>query len=728
MRAPAAARLLGYDANDLAGMPLTALTPPELRGELSDRIRRGEKNAFIGVALRKDGSTFPAEIQGRTVRLGEQSVRAIALRDASERVRVEQSLRESEGRYRLMVEGSDHIFFYMHDPQLRFQYLSPSLREVLGFDPMELIGQSFARILTSDPDNAQVSRRSAQALATGGKLSAHRATVTHKDGRRVTLELIESPILRAGVATGIQGFARDVTELARAEEKLRVSNETLQALIQASPLAIIAVDLEWKVTLWNRAAERLYGWTAMEVTGKLAPHVPLEEQKAYQLLRDDFLDRVGSTGLELRRRRKDGQFVDVNMSIAPLRDAKGATRGLMFVIADMTENKRLESQLRQAQKMDAVGKLAGGLAHDFNNMLTVIAGNSELALRKMGADHPLRVELEEVTRAAALAAVLTRQLLAFSRKQVLHPRQLDLGEVVSGMEGMLRRLIGEDIELVTMKKPELGYVLADPGQIEQVVMNLVVNARDAMSGGGMVTVETVNVNFEETHIHRHGVVPPGDYILLAVSDTGVGMDPATLQHLFEPFYTTKPAGEGTGLGLSTVYGIVQQSGGSIVVESARQRGAIFKLFFPRIDTATAVTPPHAAGVSATRGTETVLVVEDDAPVRHLVREVLRISGYHVLEAAYGDEAIHVAASHTDTIHLLVTDVIMPQMSGPQLAERLCAMRDGLKVLYISGYTGDDIVRRGVGELAAMFLQKPFTPELLVSTVRAVLDDAGVERG
>src|SRR5947207_8550048 len=379
-----------------------------------------------------------------------------------------------------------------------------------------------------------------------------------------------------------------------------------------------------------------------------------------------------------------------------------------------------EERLRQAQKMEAVGRLAGGFAHDFNNLLTVITSYSDLLPEDLGSDDPQRDDVVQIRKAAEGAAALTRQLLAFSRQQVLEPKVLDLKATIANTEKLLKRLIGEDVHLITALAPDLGAVKADPGQLEQIIINLAVNARDAMPTGGRLTIEAANVEMDEAYVRGHAPASPDRYVLLALSDTGIGMDEQTKARIFEPFFTTKEPGKGTGLGLATVYGIVKQSGGFIWVYSEPGRGTTFKIYLPRVDA------PAEAGAAATpgdlpRGTETVLIVEDAAAVRAVMRHVLERQGYAVLEAASGAAALELAAGHAGPSHLLLTDVIMPGLSGRQLADRLTALRSDTRVLYASGYTDDAVVRHGVLESGIAYLQKPFTTESLARKVREVLD-------
>jgi signal transduction histidine kinase len=385
------------------------------------------------------------------------------------------------------------------------------------------------------------------------------------------------------------------------------------------------------------------------------------------------------------------------------------------------ELRKTEEQLRQSQKMEAIGRLAGGIAHDFNNLLSVILGYTSLVLDGMAPDGPFRVELDEVKKASELAADLTRQLLAFSRQQVLQLKCLDLGELVSGMEKMLGRLLGEDIELSIAKAPGLGFVYADPGQTEQILMNLAVNARDAMPRGGTLTIETADVDLDAAYAAEHVGVTPGPYVMLAVSDTGVGMDPATKAKIFEPFFTTKGRGQGTGLGLATVFGIVKQSEGHIWVDSAPEKGTTFRIYLTRRNEAFGMSDRPPPRVVTERGKETILLVEDAEQVRVLMRTILRRNGYTVLEASNGREALRVSEAHAGPIELLLTDVIMPQMSGRELANELGPIRPQMKVLYLSGYIEDSIVRHGVRSSRVAFLQKPVTPDALARKVREILD-------
>jgi two-component system cell cycle sensor histidine kinase/response regulator CckA len=510
-------------------------------------------------------------------------------------------------------------------------------------------------------------------------------------------------------------------ELEQRVRALRQSNQTLQALIQTTPLAIITLDHQLRVTMWNPAAEVMFGWKESEVLGKPLPIVPPDQQKAFERSINYEFRPDKATAHELFLCHKTGALVDVSLWTAPVTDANDAIVGSLGLFVNMTERKSLEAQLRQAQKMEAVGRLAAGVAHDFNNLLTVILGYSELFLTELPADDPGREAMEQIHRAGERAASLTRQLLAFGRKQILAPVVLDFNSLVTEIEKMLARLIGADVELITTLQPGLGHVKVDPGQVEQIIINLAVNARDAMPTGGRLTIQTTNTVLSTAQVRQHGELAPGPYALLTVSDTGSGMDEATKARIFEPFFTTKETGKGTGLGLATVFGIVKQSGGFIEVDSTLGSGSSFRIYLPQIHEAAQLKEIELGLVKMPRGSETILLVEDEVRLRELAQLVLEAGGYKVLSVGNGAEAMQVCHEYAEVIHLLFTDVVMPKMSGRQLAEVLVPSRPSLKVLYMSGYTDDTMMRHGIQDAATNFLPKPFTPLALARKVREVLD-------
>ena len=497
-----------------------------------------------------------------------------------------------------------------------------------------------------------------------------------------------------------------------AKRLLKDKDKKFQLLFEENPQPMWVFDPAARQILEaNEAAAQLYGYTHDEFRGLSLDRIESGDHPK------DGSDPGVAASIH-RHRTRDGRRIEVQIVSQEI--VYGGVAVQLAALVDVTIRRHLEEQLRQAQKMEAVGMLAGGVAHDFNNLLTIITGYSQLILNNLSPSDPNHHSAEQIVKAGERAATLTRQLLAFSRRQVLQPKVVDLNKLVTGLGSMLRRLIGEDIDLRLEMRPDLGQVNADPGQLEQVLMNLVVNARDAMPRGGTLTIETANVVLDETYVSRHITAKPGPYTLLAVSDNGIGMDEATQARLFEPFFTTKGTGLGTGLGLSTVFGIVKQSNGTVDVYSVPGRGTSVKIYLPRIDQP-AVLESEILGKAVPPGSETILVVEDDEMVRNLVRETLQREGYQVLDAAGPVEARRVSERHKSPIHLLITDVVMPKVSGRDLALDMSRRRPEMKVLYMSGYTDSAIVNSGILQKEVAFLQKPFTPAALAEKVREVLE-------
>ncbi len=513
-------------------------------------------------------------------------------------------------------------------------------------------------------------------------------------------------------------------ERRRVEEELR----KLSRAVEQSASTIIITDTRGYIEYANPRFTETTGYSLAESLGQHTRILKsgLTSPEEYQQLWETINAGKEWRG-EFHNRKKNGELYWESASISPIKNVDGVITHFLAVKEDITEHKqaeetraKLEEQLRQSQKMESIGRLASGVAHDFNNLLTVIRGYADLMQDKMSAEEPWLEDLAQIRRAGERAAALIRQLLAFSRQQILTPTVLDLNDLVANLHKMLGRLIGEDISLSTVLQPGLWSITADPGQIEQVIMNLVINARDAMPTGGKITIETDNVYLDENYAQTYFEVPIGPCVMLAVTDTGHGMDKATQVRIFEPFFTTKGQGKGTGLGLATVYGIVKQSGGHITVYSEPDQGTTFKIYLPATETSVTSLPAPQTQPVTHHGAGTVLLVEDDEPVRSLVQRALQAEGYTTLEACSGSEALSLAGQHQGEIDLLLTDVVMPQMSGRELAEQLKALYPQMKVLFMSGYTDDAVVRHGLLTAETEFLPKPFSPSKLASKVREVL--------
>jgi PAS domain S-box-containing protein len=692
--------------------------------------------AFIGVPLCDQEKLFgvlfldrpePHEWTENEIETAEAVARQVALA-----IRQTGALREQQqlaGRLLSLMNNVPGVV-YRGLPDWSLAFVGAEVEWLTGYTAEEVLqGSARWREIVHPDDLPSVKMAFRNAVREQRKVLRVEYRIKHRDGGYRWLadrrQLIYGP---DGSLDHVDGLLLDISESKRVEEELRASNQAQNTLIEASPLAIMAIDREGIVTLWNPASEKMFGWTQEEAIGRLNPVVPEENIAEFHSLLEQVLREGGFSGLELKRQKKGGIPIEISLSTAPMRDARGNITGIMSVMQDITERNRIEEALRQseeqllqAQKMEAVGRLAGGVAHDFNNLLTAIRGYSDLLLLRLDACSPHRKEVEEIHKAGERASALTQQLLAFSRKQVLQPKVLDLNEVVAGMKEMAGRMIGENIGLITVLRPDLWSVQVDKGQIEQLVMNLVVNARDAIDGRGKVTIETGNVYLDDEYVSLRSVVTPGAYVMLAVSDTGSGMDNETKARLFEPFFTTKEKGKGTGLGLSTVYGIVKQSDGYIWVYSEPNQGSVFKIYFPRHESPPAGEDPERLPVVSPRGHETILLVEDEVLVRVLVRDLLTGHGYSVLEAKDGADAMGVAVSHRGPIHLMIADVVMPNMGGPEVAVSLAPLLRDMKVLFMSGYTDEAIAQHGILRPGTCFFQKPFRLDALLRKVREVLD-------
>ena len=594
---------------------------------------------------------------------------------------------------------------------------------IFGYLPEEIIGKNVLVLIP--PAYQDEEPRILERIKNGERIQHYETVRVRKDGTLIDVSLTVSPVRDGtGRIVAISKIARDVTERNRIRQSLRRQEAQLQCLSDANVMGLTLCDLHGTVHDANDAFLRMTGYSRRELEeGKLrwteltAPDFHSLDARAVDQLRKHRVSRP----YDKEYLRKDGSRLSVlvGASMVPGSEELCAT----FVL-DMSDRRRLEEQLRHAQRMEVVGRLAGGVAHDFNNLLTPILGYCELLQEAMPPDAPYREDLDEIKKAGERAAGLTRQLLAFSRKQVLQPRVIELNDAITQIQKLLSRVIGEDVALNLHLAPGIGRIKVDPGQLEQILMNLAVNSRDAMPSGGTLTIETSRASLDEEYAHTHPEVVPGPHLVLAVSDTGVGMSKETMGHLFEPFFTTKKLGQGTGLGLATVYGIIKQSLGHVFVYSELGRGTTFKIYFPRVDEQASDLSLPVQAPKPDRGTETLLLVEDDKALRMFATRVLREKGYLVLEAGVGAEALMVAKGHPGPIHLLITDVVMPGMSGREVAEQLVAARPRTKVLFISGYTENAIVHHGVLDEDMTLLEKPFNQETLSRKVRQVLDGRG----
>jgi PAS domain S-box-containing protein len=661
-----AERMFGYAAAEVTGQPATVVVPQEYRDRHRaglDRVKSGGEPHVIGKTvemegLRRDGSEFPLELSLTAWKVASGRFYTAIIRDITERKSAEEALRASEEQFRAMFDLTSVGVAQANPKTGRLLRVNPKVCLITGYSAEELLTRRFSDITHPD-DRERDWTLFERTVTTGGSEYQIEKRYVRKDGS-IAWANVNLTIIRDATGAPVRSIAMimDITERRRAAEALAASEMRYRTLFENAAEGIIAIDADSKrFQFFNPALCAMFGYAPDEF-GRLT-------------------------------------LADVHGSLIEI-----AGRKVIFgFFADVTARLRLEAQFLQAQKMEAVGRLAGGVAHDFNNLLTVIQGYGELLHASLADDPERRESLGEIVKAAERAAALTRQLLAFSRQQVLEMRILDVGAVVADTEKMLKRLIGEDVEVVVVKPAALGRVKADPGQIEQVVLNLAVNARDAMPGGGSLTISVDSVTEPAPLEGFPEILPAGRWVRLTMEDTGCGMDAETLSHAFEPFFTTKERGKGTGLGLSTVYGIVRQSGGFVQVTSGPGKGTAFRVYLPRSDEKK--TSGVRPSVRSRQGTETVLVAHDGAAALDLVDK------------------------HTGAIHVLLTDVVMPGMNGRELAERIVKDHPGVRILYMSGYMDDAVMRHGIVESGVAFLQKPFTPLALARKVREVLDGKAV---
>jgi two-component system cell cycle sensor histidine kinase/response regulator CckA len=711
---------LEVDPAFLIGHTIEELLPAELAADSWNLMRKAfETRAAQMYEFRLPLVNGPGDFEARLAALGDEEV-LVLVRDITSRKQAEESLRAAEAELRRVLSSvSDGVWSAEIGSagDGKFVYHSVAVERLRG-RPREHytgIARWFEQIHPEDRPRIQDVFARMREMIYAHERFEYR--VFWPDGTLRWLRTTVSASHLEDEHSRFDGVDSDITAHKAAEEALRRANEALRAVIEASPLAIFEVDLTGGVKSWNPAAERILGWSREEVLGSPLPWLADGD---FEVLRQRVAAGATQNAVDVIERRKDGAAVELSLWSAPLTDASGAPSGFITLAADITERRELEAQLRQSQKMEAVGRLAGGVAHDFNNLLTVITGYAYMLVQDVGESEALRANAEEILRAVDRASALTSQLLAFSRRQIAKPRPVDLTALVANMDRMLRRVIGEDIDLVADLAPGLAKVKADPGQIEQVVMNLVVNARDAMPGGGCIIIRTAAVQLDPDFARFHPCARPGAYVVLAVTDTGHGMGDDVKAHLFEPFFTTKEPGKGTGLGLSMVYGIVRQCGGEITVASEPGHGATITIYLPQIEAAEEDSADSPAPTTLEAGRETILLVEDEDEVRRLLRGALAQQGYTVIEASGPEEAIRLSGAFREHIDLMLSDVVMPHMSGLDLARTLAPERPDMRVLFMSGYTEDPAFQDGS---ATPFIRKPFTPRDLAEKLRDALHQA-----
>lgn len=682
------------------------------------------------IPLRSHGKTFGL-MQFSDTRAGQFSLEKIALFERLgenianflSRVQLEERLKESEAKLRAIGDNlpDGYVYQYAYDPegQPRFLYVSAGVQQVHGLSPQAVMQD--ANLLHDQIDPAQLPSLSAAEKTSAVEMSDFSMDLHMRgpDGQWRWINTRSRPTRRADGSVVWDGVASDIT--ARRQTEMQLSK--LSRAVEQTEAAVMVTDTMAHIEYVNPAFTKITGYTLAEALGK-TPTILKSGKMAEDVYRN--LWQTITTGRDWRgvmhNRRKDGTLFWARTVVSAIRDAAGAITHYVAVNEDITDQKALEDKLHQSQKMESIGRLAGGVAHDYNNMLSVILGNTELALDKIDPSQPLREELEEIYRAARRSADITRQLLAFARQQTIAPKPLNLNDTLEESLKMLRRLIGEDIELAWRPAPELWKVKIDPSQIDQLLANLVVNARDAIAGIGRITIKTTNIQVDETQCARQPGSTPGEYVMLTVSDTGSGMRREVLERIFEPFYTTKGTGKGTGLGLATVYGIVNQNMGFVDVESEPGRGTVFKIYLPRfVETAKTRSEKNEREPKLPRGSETVLLVEDEEAILRLGKRFIERLGYTVLTANSPEAALGLAESHTGNVDLLVTDLIMPRMNGRELAARLTRQWPNLKCLYMSGYPADIIAQHKVLEEGIHFLPKPFSIKEIAIKVRQALE-------
>jgi len=717
-------RLFGYSRKELIGQPVDLLTPDRYQqahsGQhgvfLADPKTRGMKNGLELYGLRKDGTEFPVEISLSPLRTEDGILTYATIRDITDRKHADQILRNSEERYRTLVNHATDGIFILNQHG-RYLDVNPPVCKMLGYSLREMLGLSIADVVAAN-EVPRVTPEIARLQESGSVKSEW--VFRRKDGSLFDGEVSAKLLPDSRVLA----IVRDITERKRSEEALRGSEERFRTLVRRSPVGFTIRALEdGRCIEANDAYLRMLEFERDEIVGKGRDEMRLlEDPNAYPSIVSALAAQEQVIEKELKYRTKSGKIRDVRASCDLIQLAGKPC--IMTLTRDVTEQNSLEQQLRQAQKMEAIGRLAGGVAHDFNNLLCVIMGYAELLENEFAPESPSAKKLDAIQNAVRRAAGLTSQLLAFSRRQPLQPRILDLNGVVRQAEQMLSRLIAEDVELQIVLAPQLRPVNADPGQLIQTILNLAINARDAMPGGGKLTIATSNSTLDESTKYEGIAVNPGQYVLLSVSDTGIGMEEKTKARIFDPFFTTKAEGKGTGLGLANVYGVVRQSEGYIFVDSSPGSGSTFRIFLPASAASVVVPVNDERLVEHAHATETILLVEDERALRDLIADGLRTYGYTVLAPADALEALHLAEKHPGPIHALVTDVIMPHMSGTEVAQILTTVRPNLKVVYMSGHVDDTFSAKYAAQPDIVFIAKPFPLAKLALQLRELLDPPG----
>ena len=729
-------KLFGYDREDLLGHSVERLIPARFQDRyldhraayLSDPRVRPMGAGLELYAIRKDGQEFPVEISLSPLKTTEGVLVTAAIRDISERKRVEGQIHkltlevQAKEQLQLLLDSTAEAI-YSIDVDGACTLCNAACLRLLGYSrDSELLAKNMHALMHhTRPDGRAYPEEECKifrAFRQGKGTHVTDEVLWRADGTSFPAEYWSYPVRHNSRVVGSVVTFFDITQRKKSEEALRRSESRHRSIIESAPYGVCRVDQSGRIVMANSAFATMLGYqSSNEVlglnTGADVYLDPMEQQRAR-----DYASEDSRVGYETKWKRKDGKTITVRLGGRRLPDDDELPGGFEVFVEDITAHRSLQKQFEHAQKMEAVGRLAGGVAHDFNNLLMIISGYAQL-LDESSADPKKVVEYaSRIQDASSKAATVTRQLLAYSRKQVLEPTVLDLSYVVKDLAKMLPRLLGEDVETVLELDPQVGTVRADRGQIEQVIMNLAVNARDAMPQGGRLTIATSNVALDASY-YQGVEVPPGQYVLLAVSDTGIGMNAETQVHIFEPFYTTKEAGKGTGLGLATVYGIVKQSNGFIWVYSEPDKGSIFKIYLPRIDAAADSEESLQPVQVSSAGTETILLVEDEAALRNVCRVYLESKGYTVLEAGNAKEAMKICRSHDHPIQVLITDIVMPGLGGLELAKSALELRPALSVVLVSGYTDRPLDRETIG--FGKFLQKPFSFDALARTVRSLLD-------